>query len=323
MAVLEAALSVLSLPSPSSSSSKPYLFPQRTKPTSFSLRIPSNLSPILSLNFPLSSGGDNNTRRLVSVLCSVAEKETSAEEETSQEEKNEETQKSNLKRKLFVFNLPWSMSVHDISDLFRQCGTVNNVEIIRQKDGKNRGFAFVTMASGEEAQAAVDKFDAFEVSGRIIRVNFARRFKKPTPKPPNALPSPPAGETRHKLYISNLAWKARSTHLRELFTAADFNPVSARVVFADPEGRSSGYGFVSFVTREEAEDAITKLDGKEIMGRPIILKFSLRTASESEGGDTVEDNNTSEDSDTVEDNTSEDGDTAEDNNNTSEEKPVE
>ncbi|KAL1211105.1 33 kDa ribonucleoprotein [Cardamine amara subsp. amara] len=313
MAVLEAALSILSF---SSSSSKPYLFPKRSKPTALNLRISSNPSPVLSLNVPLVSGGDNS-RRLVSVLCSVTEEETSTEETT------EETQKSNLKRKLFVFNLPWSMSVNDISELFGQCGTVNNVEIIRQKDGKNRGFAFVTMASGEEAQAAVDKFDTFQVSGRILRVNFARRFKKPTPKLPNALPSPPPGDTRHKLYVSNLAWKARSTHLRELFTAADFNPVSARVVFADPEGRSSGYGFVSFATREEAEAAISKLDGKEIMGRPIILKFSLRTAGESEDGDTVEDSNTSEDGDSVEDsNTSEDGDTVEDSN-TSEEKPVE
>ncbi|KAG7569253.1 RNA recognition motif domain [Arabidopsis thaliana x Arabidopsis arenosa] len=311
MAVLEAALCIFSFSS-SSSSSKPYLFCKRSsslKPTALSLRLPSNLSPVFFLNFPLRSGGDNS-RRLVSVLCSVAEKETSAEEETSKEEKTEETQKSNLKRKLFVFNLPWSMSVNDISELFGQCGTVNNVEIIRQKDGKNRGFAFVTMASGEEAQAAIDKFDTSQVSGRIISVNFARRFKKPTPKPPNDLPSPPPGDTRHKLYVSNLAWKARSTHLRELFTAADFNPVSARVVFADPEGRSSGYGFVSFATREEAEDAITKLNGKEIMGRPIILKFSLRSASESE------------DSDTVEDSTSEDGDTVVDNN-TSEEKVVE
>ena len=80
-------------------------------------------------------------------------------------------------------------------------------------------------------------------------------------KPPNAVP-PSTQETRHKLYVSNLAWKARSTHLREFFTAADFNLVSARVVFADPGGRASGYGFVSFPSREEAEDAISKLDGK-------------------------------------------------------------
>jgi len=42
------------------------------------------------------------------------------------------------------------------------------------------------------------------------------------------------------------------------------------------------------------------------MGRPITLKFSLRSASESEDGDSVEANNASEDGDTVEDkNTSE------------------
>lgn len=173
MAVLEAALSILSFSS--SSSSKPHLFSTRSKPTALCLRTPSNLSPVFSLNFPLSAGGDNS-RRLVSVLCSVAE------------EKTEETQKLNLRKKLFVFNLPWSMSVNDISELFGQCGTVSNVEvclflnlhrlffcyfelvslkfwkfhkIIKQKDGKNRGFAFVTMASGKEAQAAVDKLDSF------------------------------------------------------------------------------------------------------------------------------------------------------------------
>ncbi|KAG2309092.1 hypothetical protein Bca4012_081990 [Brassica carinata] len=312
MAVLEAALSILSFSSSpsssSSSSSKPHLFSRQTKPTSLSLRIPSNLSPVFPLSTPLRAGGDNS-RRLVSVFSSVAEEETPLTEENT-----EETQTTNLKRKLFVFNLPWSMSVNDISNLFGQCGTVSSVEIIKQKDGKNRGFAFVTMSSGEEAQSAVDKFDSFQVSGRIIRVDFARKFKKPPkPLPPSSSASS-AGETRHKLYVSNLAWKARSTHLREFFTAADFNLVSARVVFADPGGRASGYGFVSFHTREEAEDAISKLDGKELMGRPINLKFSLRTAGESSDSNTTEDNNTSEE---------EPEEKASDTTEASEEKPVE
>ncbi|KAK9275663.1 hypothetical protein L1049_022930 [Liquidambar formosana] len=134
-------------------------------------------------------------------------------------------------------------------------------EIIKQKDGRSRGFAFVTMASGEEAQAVVDKFDSHELSGRIIRVQFAKRFKKPSPPSP----SPPAGETRHKLYVSNLEWKVRSSHLREFFSAS-FKPVSTRVVFDSPSGRSAGNGFVSFATEEEAEAAISALDGKELLG---------------------------------------------------------
>lgn len=32
-------------------------------------------------------------------------------------------------------------------------------QIIKQKDGRSRGFAFVTMSSGEEAQAVIDKFN--------------------------------------------------------------------------------------------------------------------------------------------------------------------
>lgn len=97
-----------------------------------------------------------------------------------------------------------------------------------------------------------------EVSGRIIRVEFSKAFKKPSPPLPLGTVN---GETRHKLYVSNLAWKVRATHLREFFSA-NFKPVSSRVVFDSPTGRSSGYGFVSFATREEAEAAISQLDGQ-------------------------------------------------------------
>lgn len=96
-----------------------------------------------------------------------------------------------------------------------------------------------------------------EVSGRIIRVEFAKNFKKPSSKRP---PTPTATETQNKIYVSNLAWKVRSSHLKELFSA-EFNPVSAKVVFEAP-GKAAGYGFVSFSTKEEAEAAISYLDGK-------------------------------------------------------------
>ncbi|GER43695.1 RNA-binding (RRM/RBD/RNP motifs) family protein [Striga asiatica] len=189
----------------------------------------------------------------------------------------EKSLKAPNKRKLFVLNLPWSYSVADIKKLFGECGSVEDVEIIKHKDGKNRGFAFVTMASGEEALAAIEKFDAYELVGRIIRVQFSKKFKRPLRKDPVSLPQ---GETRYKLYVSNLAWKVRSTNLRDFFTSSDFNPVSARVVFGSPSGSSAGYGFVSFATKEEAELAIALLDGKELLGRPIRLKFSEKMTEE-------------------------------------------
>ncbi|WCJ28997.1 RNA-binding (RRM/RBD/RNP motifs) family protein [Euphorbia peplus] len=191
------------------------------------------------------------------------------------------------KRKLYVVNLPWSLTVVDIKQLFGQCGTVADVEIIKQKNGRSRGFAFVTMASPEEAQMVIDKFDSQEVEGRIIKVEFSKAFKRPTPTlPPDALIG---GETRHKLYVSNLSWKVRSTHLREFF-AANFTPISSRVVFDSPTGRSSGYGFVSFATKEEAEAAVSTFNGKELMGRPIRLKISDKKTDESKSNEQEENN---------------------------------
>ncbi|OMO93306.1 hypothetical protein COLO4_17006 [Corchorus olitorius] len=251
-----------------SSSSKTLLCSKPTRISSLSSHF-SKFTPILSHGFSIYPSVLSTRKESSFVLCSTVQ-EVEAEAET------EKTQKPNVKRKLFVLNLPWSFSVEDIKGLFGQCGNVKDVEIIKEKDGRSRNYAFVTMSSGEEAQAAVDKLDSHEVSGRIIRVEFARRFKRPAPSSPPVVPS---RETRHKLYVSNLAWKVRSSHLREFFSG--FNPVSARVVFSNPSGQSAGYGFVSFATREEAEAAISALNEKELMERPLRLKFSEKNVDES------------------------------------------
>ncbi|CAL5355754.1 unnamed protein product [Camellia sinensis] len=288
MAALEAPFSIFSSYPPSFSK-----FPYSPNPSqSIRLHISTSI-PTLFLKFhrypllPLLSINPTPKSTSFEVSCSAVQEIAVDENPDPQTQQ----QNQNQRRKLFVLNLPWSFSVDDIKIFFAECGTVSDVEIIKHKDGKNRGFAFVTMGSGEEAQAVIDKFDSHELLGRILKVEFAKRFKKPSRPPP--LVAPPAGETRHKLYVSNLAWKVRSNHLREFF-AANFNPVSARVVFDSPSGKSGGYGFVSFATKEEADAAISALDEKELMGRAVRLKFSLKSIEES--ADEKRDNDVFEDS---------------------------
>ncbi|KAL9231192.1 hypothetical protein vseg_006449 [Gypsophila vaccaria] len=216
------------------------------------------------------------------VIQEITPDKTTTLEDNNSNNNNNKAQK----RKLFVFNFPWTFSADDLKNVFSECGTVKDAEIIKNKDGKYRGFGFVTMSSGDEAQAVVDKFDSKELGGRTLKVEFARKLRKPRPQAPIELP---VRETRHVLYVSNLQWKARSSDLREFFSS-DFSPVSARVVFESPNGRSAGYGFVSFSTREEAEAAISSLNGKELLGRPVLLKFSERNTdgeAENEDGEEV------------------------------------
>ncbi|PUZ48671.1 hypothetical protein GQ55_7G264700 [Panicum hallii var. hallii] len=168
------------------------------------------------------------------------------------------------RRKLYVANLPWSLPAPEVEKLFAQCGTVKDVELIKGKDGRNRGFAFVTMSTAEEAAAAVEKLNSHDVMGRLIKVQFSKSLRKPAPPPP-----PGTIIERHKLYVSNLPWKARAPNVKEFFSK--FNPLSANIIFDN--GKAAGYGFVSFGTKEEAEAALSELDGKELMGRPIRLQW--------------------------------------------------
>ena len=77
--------------------------------------------------------------------------------------------------KLYVGNLPFASTAQDLEALFGEVGTVSVVEIIFDKfTGRSRGFAFVTMANGEEAQKAVEKFHGHQLEGPALAVNIAR-----------------------------------------------------------------------------------------------------------------------------------------------------
>ena len=85
--------------------------------------------------------------------------------------------------KLYVGNLPFASTAQDLEALFGQVGTVNVVEIIFDKfTGRSRGFAFVTMANGDEAQKAVEQFHGHEVEGRALSVNIARPREERAPR---------------------------------------------------------------------------------------------------------------------------------------------
>jgi RNA recognition motif-containing protein len=78
-------------------------------------------------------------------------------------------------RKLYVGNLPFSAGEAELQELFAQAGGVDSVKVMRDMaTGRARGFAFVEMATDNEAQAAIDKFHNYEFGGRNLTVNEAR-----------------------------------------------------------------------------------------------------------------------------------------------------
>ena len=77
--------------------------------------------------------------------------------------------------KLFVGKLSYDSTDDTLRTLFAQYGTVESAQVIKDRDsGMSKGFAFVEMATQEEAQAAINALDGKEFEGRTIVVNVAK-----------------------------------------------------------------------------------------------------------------------------------------------------
>ena len=73
-----------------------------------------------------------------------------------------------------------------------------------------------------------------------------------------------------KLYVGNLAFQTSSYELEELF--AEHGTVQSANVVEDREtGRSRGFAFVEMSSKEEGENAISELNGKEFGGRNLTV----------------------------------------------------
>jgi cold-inducible RNA-binding protein len=77
--------------------------------------------------------------------------------------------------KLYVGNLPFSVTDDALKTLFSQAGTVQSANVIIDRNsGRSKGFGFVEMANDEEAKAAITKLNGQDFEGRPLTVSEAK-----------------------------------------------------------------------------------------------------------------------------------------------------
>lgn len=77
--------------------------------------------------------------------------------------------------KLYVGGLPYSVTEGRLQEIFSPHGTVASANVIADKfTGQSRGFGFVEMSSGSEAQNAISSLNGTQLDGRTLTVNEAK-----------------------------------------------------------------------------------------------------------------------------------------------------
>ncbi|KAH0455785.1 hypothetical protein IEQ34_015817 [Dendrobium chrysotoxum] len=213
------------------------------------------------------------------------EEEGSFELPHADDEPEDGQQQSSIEsRRLYVGNLSFSMTSSELSDIFSEAGKIDQVEIIYDRATyQSRGFAFVTMATAEEANKAIRMFDGAQIGSRTAKVNFPEVPKggeREMIGPKLRANSRGYVNSPHKLYAGNLGWKVTSESLRDAFSACS-GLLGTKIIYERDSGRSRGFGFVTFISASECQAAMEAMNGKMVAGRPLRLNLaSDKTSSE-------------------------------------------
>ena len=83
--------------------------------------------------------------------------------------------------RIYVGNLPYSVTDDDLRNIFREFGDLSTAEVIKDKfSGQSKGFGFVEMPNNSEADAAIKGLNETDMKGRKLTVNEARpRAERP------------------------------------------------------------------------------------------------------------------------------------------------
>eukprot|EP01091_Cochliopodium_minus_P011374 TRINITY_DN31_c0_g1_i5.p1 TRINITY_DN31_c0_g1~~TRINITY_DN31_c0_g1_i5.p1 ORF type:complete len:472 (+),score=209.11 TRINITY_DN31_c0_g1_i5:54-1469(+) len=175
---------------------------------------------------------------------------------------------------IYVSNLPFETNDEQLKELFKGFG-VKTAYVAKRRNGNSKGFGFVNLEKESDQNAAIESVNGKEFNSRKLNAKVAmnddrRNENGELREEFKTLTQNRSAPSETVVYVSNLEWNVNDESLKKIF--AEFNPKVATVAIRR-NGKSKGFGFVEFNTKEDQEKAL-KLDNSKVEGREIAVKAS-------------------------------------------------
>ncbi|XP_055810996.1 polyadenylate-binding protein 2-like isoform X2 [Solanum dulcamara] len=179
---------------------------------------------------------------------------------------------------VYVKNLAESATDDELKNVFGEFGSITSAVVMRDADGKSKGFGFVNFENADDAAKAVEALNGKKFDEKEWYVGKAQK-KSEREQELKSKFEQTAKEAVDKyqgvnLYVKNLDDTIDDEKLKELF--AEFGTITSCKVMRDPSGISRGSGFVAFSTPEEASRALSEMNGKMIVSKPLYVALAQR-----------------------------------------------
>merc|ERR1711894_421159 len=178
---------------------------------------------------------------------------------------------------VYVKNINDEYDEAKLNEMFQKYGKISSVKVMKSDDGKSKGFGFVSFESPEEAMNACEELNGQDLDGKTVFVGRAQKKSERQAELKKKFEQLKMERLNRfqgvNLYVKNLDDTIDDERLRQEF--APFGTItSARVM--NEEGRSRGFGFVCFSSPEEATKAVTEMNGRIIVSKPLYVALAQR-----------------------------------------------
>lgn len=188
------------------------------------------------------------------------------------------------RRSLFVRSLPQTATSESLTEFFSQHYPVKHATVVVDRNTKtSRGYGFVTFTDADDAIKAKETLNNELFDGRRLRLDVAEPRNRAGGN--TSMKASLAEEKRKreaemaeakkapKLIIRNLPWSIKtSEQLSRLFMHV------GKIKFADlpsDKGKMRGFGFITYRSKQHAENALKQMNGKEVDGRSIAVDWAV------------------------------------------------
>lgn len=171
------------------------------------------------------------------------------------------------RRTVFVQQLAARLRTKELIQFFEKVGPVKEAQIVKDRvSGRSKGVGYVEFKDEESVPLAI-QMTGQKLLGIPIIAQLTEAEKNRQARNPEASSSNHNSVPFHRLYVGNIHFSITEQDLQNVFEP--FGELEFVQLQKDETGRSRGYGFVQFRDPNQAREALEKMNGFDLAGRPI------------------------------------------------------
>jgi polyadenylate-binding protein len=174
---------------------------------------------------------------------------------------------------VFIKNLDKNIDNKSLYDTFSAFGNILSCKIMTDENGQSKGFGFVHFETQEAADNAINKVNGMLLADKKVYVGrFMSRNQRADAGGPRKFTN---------IFVKNFGDQLDEEKLRELFSK--HGKITSCKIENDENGHSKGFGFCSFESPEEAEEAVQNLNGYSLGDKQLYVgRFQKKNERQSE-----------------------------------------